>query len=61
MPEVWFSQDDGFRVWHLQGNSYQTASTSAVLPWIDLERLANHVRMDDQVEAVAAYLAYLRE
>lgn len=58
--EVWFWQDERFAVHVLVGEAYEQRARSELLPGLDLEQLAAHVRIPDQHDAALAYRDALR-
>jgi Uma2 family endonuclease len=59
VPEVWFWQDEGFRLLVLRGDQYEPAACSSLLPGLDFARLAEFVRREDQPAAVAEWRSAL--
>ena len=63
VPEVWFWIDDGIRVFCLRASGYEPRARSALLPDLDLERVAEAVRSvrgpGEQTASVRAFRASL--
>jgi Uma2 family endonuclease len=62
IPEVWFWQDGKLVVHRLQadGDAYAPVSRSVLLPDLDLELLATHIRPEDEPQAVKAFRNIIR-
>lgn len=58
--EVWIFQSGRFRVLELRGDAYAAIATTAVLPELDLDRLALWAEEPDQQAALVGYRAELR-
>jgi Uma2 family endonuclease len=58
--EVWYWREGKLRPFHLRGERYRAASTSKVLPGIDLEELTRYVERTPTSAAVRAYRDALR-
>jgi Uma2 family endonuclease len=58
--EIWVFEDGAFALFELRGESYAGIETSAVLPEVDLARLAHFAVQTDQHAALVAYRAELR-
>lgn len=61
VPEVWFWQDGRIEVHLLRGDRYESATASALLSGLDLERVARLATAKDQTAAVAGFRRTLRE
>ena len=59
VPEVWNWKDGRIAVHRLEGGSYVERDRSAVLPDLDLERLASFVDPGDQTRAARRYWEWL--
>lgn len=56
VKEVWFwTEEAGFEIHRLSGGKYRRIAKSRLLPDLDLDELARHVRNSDQFEAAVAY------
>lgn len=57
IPEVWFWQDGRLMVQRLQadGDAYTPVSRSVLLPDLDLDLLPEHIRPEDEPQAVKAF------
>jgi Uma2 family endonuclease len=53
--EVWFWRSDRFELYGLRDGAYSPIARSALLPLLDVEELARHVRMRDQADAARAW------
>jgi Uma2 family endonuclease len=53
--EVWFWRGDRFELYGLSDRAYSPIARSALLPQLDVEELARHVRMRDQADAARAW------
>jgi Uma2 family endonuclease len=62
ISEVWFWQDGKLVVQRLQanGDAYAPVSRSALLPDLDLDLLAAHIRPEDEPQAVKAFRNIIR-
>jgi Uma2 family endonuclease len=58
--EVWFHQNETFRLFRLEGGQYETIERSAVLPDLDFDLLARFASRTDQHQAVLEYRDLLR-
>lgn len=58
--EVWVFEDGAFTLFELRDEGYVTIDASAVLPEVDLARLAHHAVNPDQHAALKAYRDELR-
>ncbi len=58
--EVWFFEDDAFRLHQLEGGEYRPIESSALLPGLDLAVLVRFAVRDDQHQAVREYRDLLR-
>ena len=56
VPEVWIWESGTIQVWELQEHGYQRRDGSALLPTLDLPRLAGCAWTADQVEAVKRFV-----
>jgi Uma2 family endonuclease len=61
VKEVWFFQNNQFKVYHLQGESYVEVARSELLPSLDLTILAQYVVADDPLDAVLEFRERVRE
>ena len=59
MGEVWFWREGRIEVHVHRGGAYVRAERSALLPALDVERLARFLTYDDQTQAAREYLAQL--
>jgi len=57
--EVWFWREGRIEVHVLRGGAYARVERSALLPALDVERLARFLTYDDQTQAAREYLAQL--
>jgi Uma2 family endonuclease len=62
IPEVWFWQDRRLTVQSLQadGDTYAPVSHSVLLPDLDLNLLSEHIRPEDEPQAVRAFRNTIR-
>ena len=60
VTEVWFWENQ-FSIYHLRSTQYELISRSELLPELDLALFTNHVRPDDQFDAVMEYREILRQ
>jgi Uma2 family endonuclease len=62
IPEVWFWQDGKLVVQRLQadGDAYAPVSRSVLLPDLELDLLAEHIRPEDEPQAVKAFRNIIR-
>lgn len=58
--EVWLFEDGAFSLFELRGDRYEPIAASAVLPEVDLARLAHHAKDPDQHRGLIAYRDELR-
>ena len=58
--EVWVFEDGAFRLFELRGGAYVAIASSAVLPEVDLGKLARFALRDDQHQALRAFRDELR-
>ncbi len=61
VPEVWFWQNHRFEVYHLRGDRYEAMPTSALLPSLDLNLLADYVEHPSPLDAVLEFREKLRQ
>jgi Uma2 family endonuclease len=59
IPEIWFWQDGGLQIYHLQ-EEYSLVEYSQLLPNLDLNLLAKYITYHDQYDAVTEFLQELR-
>ncbi|MGB5714127.1 MAG: hypothetical protein WBM44_24850 [Waterburya sp.] len=55
MREIWFWQNQQFKVYCLQGDLYQQQSASKLLQDLDLTLLAQYVIINDPLEAIVEW------
>lgn len=60
VPEVWFWQNEKFTLYCLQGDDYEEASQSRILPDLDLNLLTRCVLMPSKLEAVREFRRAIR-
>jgi len=60
VTEVWFWENEQFRVYCLRENGYEAITRSELLANLDLNVLAEYVRHPHQLQAVKAFRQYLR-
>ncbi|VEP15591.1 conserved hypothetical protein [Hyella patelloides LEGE 07179] len=60
VKEVWFWQDNQFRIYYLQDNNYQQISQSQLLPNLDLALFAQYVTINDPLEAILEWRKQVR-
>ena len=60
VPEVWFFEDDSFRLFALEAGGYVGIERSRIVPELDFGVLASYAARTDQHEAVVAYRDRLR-
>ncbi len=60
VEEVWFWQNQQFKVYCLQNNSYQQQQQSKLLPGLDLALLAQYVIVNDPLEAIIEWRKQIR-
>lgn len=58
--EVWFFQDDSFRLFKLVGGAYQSIAASELVPGLDLEVLLRFATRPDQHQAIREYRDLVR-
>jgi Uma2 family endonuclease len=58
--EVWFWQNQQFKIYCLQDNNYQLKTQSQLLPNLDLTLLAQYVTISDPLEAVIEWRKQVR-
>lgn len=58
--EVWFWEEDAFRLYSLTADGYVVVDRSTLVPSLDFEVLATFVRRDDQHQAVREFRDHLR-
>jgi len=61
IPEVWFWQDNQFKVYHLQDNQYQKCNRSQFLPDLDLNLLSQYIQHPEPLDAILEFRQALRE
>lgn len=61
IPEVWFWQDGGLRLYALRDNSYQQIFVSQFLQELDLGKLVTAANLPDQYDAVTEYMNSLHQ
>ncbi len=60
VPEVWFLRDGVLRLFVLEGERYQQAERSRILPSFDPEPVLPYLAEPNQTRAVRAFRAALR-
>lgn len=60
VTEVWVWESEKFTLYHLCSDGYETIATSELLPNCDINLLAQHVKPQDQFDAVMSYRDELR-
>ena len=58
--EVWFWQNNQFKIYFLQNNSYQEKTQSQLLPDLDLALMAQYVTVNDPLEAIIQWRQQVR-
>jgi Uma2 family endonuclease len=58
--EVWFWQNNQFKIYYLQNNNYQQQLQSQLLPNLDLALLAQYVTISDPLEAIIEWRKQVR-
>ena len=58
--EVWFWQNQQFKVYCLQDNNYQEKNQSQLLPDLDLALMAQYVTVNDPLEAIIQWRQQVR-
>ncbi len=58
--EVWFWQNNQFKIYFLQNNSYQEKTQRQLLPDLDLALMAEYVKMGDPLEAIIQWRQQVR-
>lgn len=61
VKEVWFFQNNQFKIHHLRGESYEQVAKSELLPNLDLTMLAQYVVADDPLDAALEFRERVRE
>jgi Uma2 family endonuclease len=59
--EVWFFQNNQFKIYHLRGETYEQVTNSELLPNLDLTLLAQYVLADDPLEAALEFRDRVKE
>ena len=60
VPEVWFWQNEQLCLYYLQDGKYEEITRSKFLPDLDLDLLANCVKMPDQYDAIVEFRNAIR-
>lgn len=58
--EVWFWQDNQFKIFCLQNNNYQQQLQSQLLPNLDLVLLSKYITINDPLEAIIQWRKQIR-
>ncbi len=58
--EVWFFEDDSFRLFQLAGGAYRPIAASELVPGLDLELLLRFATRADQHQAIREYRDLVR-
>lgn len=61
VPEVWFWQNEQFRLYSLQDGKYEEVTRSKFLPDLDLDLLATYIKMPDQYDAIVEFRNAIQE
>ncbi|AFZ22495.1 hypothetical protein Cylst_0118 [Cylindrospermum stagnale PCC 7417] len=61
VKEVWFFQNNQFKIYHLCGDSYEQVAKSELLPNLDLTILAQYAIADDPLDAALEFREKVRE
>lgn len=59
--EVWFWENGAFQIYHLRGDRYEQVVKSELLPNLDIELFAKHVRPEEQFDAVMEFRDAIRQ
>ncbi|PZO53324.1 MAG: hypothetical protein DCF15_12835 [Phormidesmis priestleyi] len=60
VTEIWVWENKAFTLYHLRPNGYEQIAASELLPNCDINLLAQHVKPQDQFDAVMSYRDELR-
>ncbi len=61
VTEIWVWENEEFILYHLRSNGYEQIATSELLPNCDVNLLAQHVKPQDQFDAVMNYRDELKK
>ncbi|BAZ29758.1 hypothetical protein NIES4074_22050 [Cylindrospermum sp. NIES-4074] len=61
VKEVWFFQNNQFKIYHLRGDSYEQVAKSELLPNLDLTILAQYAIAEDPLDAALEFREKVKE
>ncbi len=61
ITEIWVWENEAFTLYYLRSNGYEQISASELLPNCDINLLAQHVKPQDQFDAVMSYRDELKK
>ncbi|MBD2385924.1 Uma2 family endonuclease [Cylindrospermum sp. FACHB-282] len=61
VKEVWFFQNNQFKIHHLRGESYEQVTKSELLPNLDLTMLAQYTIAEDPLDAALEFREKIRD